>query len=91
MPCGYTPKQSMKGQLTISNLILWLFALFLFFAMLPTMIVLESQAIAAVTGTPTDFTGFEVILIYGLNFFILLALIVTLFHWAQPQTPYGYR
>lgn len=86
---GGKTEKSMKGQITFPTLLAFFVSLILFFLLRPTLDLVIATSIAGMDPAAPNY-ALNVALSYMVTFFVLLALLVSLFNYAVPrQEPYG--
>lgn len=77
----------MKGQITMTNLVVIFVVLILYMALLPAITPMIDQTVAILQENPNDTTPMLVFLLYATPFVILIAIVLTALNWAMPRSP----
>lgn len=75
----------MKGQITMTNLMVILVVLFLYMALLPAINPLIDQTVITLEENPNEITPLLVFLLYATPFILLISIILTALNWAMPR------
>ena len=80
-----------KGQITLINLIIFVMALFAYFALLPALQEIIDGTVQTLQANPNSMTPMVIALMQLSPFFVLLGMIAGLFVLAVPQLQPGFR